>query len=187
MLDDLSLETLELTANDLSDVEVGVFITDSGKEHEMFQALKSISDGLLNTNRATFSDLISLYEASSSSELKNLIRTSEQQAQERESQAQQAEIQAAQQAQLAQQEFELEKQAREHEHKERLAQIEVFKFQQDIDIDNNGIPDPLEVEKFLADQKLKSRKLDLEEDRLEQEVKFKEKELKIKARKTSSK
>jgi len=185
ILDDLSLATLELSADELSDCDLGIFITDSGKEYEMFQALKGISDGLLNTNRATFSDLITLYEASSASELKESIRQSEKQTMDRESQSQQAEIQAAQQAQQAAQEFELLKQARDHAHKEKLAQIEVFKFQQDIDIDNNGIPDPLEVEKFLNDKDLKERQLKLDEKKFEAEKDFKEKDLKIKAKKAS--
>jgi len=77
------------------------------------------------------------------------------------------------------------KQRLDHEHKERIAQIEVFKFQQDIDVDNNGIPDPLEIQKFLSDKDLEERKLDLEEKRFEKESDLKEKELKIKARKPS--
>ena len=71
------------------------------------------------------------------------------------------------------------------EHKERLAQIEVFKFQNDIDIDNNGIPDPLEVQKFVSDQSIRERELDLAEKKFEKDTELKEKDLKIKARKSS--
>jgi hypothetical protein len=187
VLDDLSLATLEMTEGDLTDAEIGVFVTDSGKEHEMFQALKGIADGLLNTNRATFSDLIKLYEANSASELKAGIMASEEKAIQQEQQKQQAEIQAAQQAQQAAQEFELEKQAREHEHEVLIAQIESYKFQQDQDSDNNGIPDPLEIMKLRQDADFKDRKLKLEEKKLEFDKQKSEKELAIKRKKPSAK
>jgi hypothetical protein len=185
VLDDMSLSTLELSPEDVSNCDLGVFLTDSGKEYEMFSALKSISDGLLNTNRATFSDLITLYEANSSAELKAAIRQSEEETFKREQQSQQQQIEAAQQQQQAQQQFDIMMQDRLFEHKERLAQIEVFKFQKDIDIDNNGIPDPLEIQKFISDQNLRERELDLAEKKFEKESDLKEKDLKIKARKSS--
>lgn len=185
---------LQIDPDELSDAEIGVFVTDSGKEHEMFQALKGMADGLLNTNRATFSDLISLYDSTSLSELKQRIRSSEENAAKRESDSQQAEIQAQQQALQAQHQFELEKQARDHQNKIDLAQIEVFKFQKDMDIDNNGVPDPLEIEKFVEDTKLKRKKLELderklalEEDKAETDAELRKKEIKIKARKSTSK
>lgn len=187
VLDDLSLATLEMTEGDLTDAEIGVFVTDSGKEHEMFQALKGIADGLLNTNRATFTDLIRLYEANSSAELKAGIMASEEKAIQQEQQKQQMDIQAAQQAQQAQQEFELEKQAREHEHEVLIAQIESFKFQQDQDSDNNGIPDPLEIMKLRQEADFKNRKLNLEEKKLEFDKQKSEKELAIKRKKPSAK
>lgn len=185
VLDDLSSATLELTKDEPQDWEIGIFISDSGREHEMFQALKGISDGLLNTNRATFSDLIKLYEATSSSELKAAIEASEEKAFQQQSQQQQAEIEAAQQLEQARQQFELEKQAREHEHDLKIAYIESMKFQKDQDVDDNGIPDQFEVEKFLMDTKLKSRKLDLEEDKLEFEKEKTKEELKIKRKQAS--
>ena len=182
----MSLGTLELSPEDVSNCDLGVFLTDSGKEHEMFQALRGIADGLLNTNRATFSDLITLYEANSSAELKAAIRQSEEETQQREQQMQQQQIEAAQQQQQAQQEFDMMMQDRLFEHKERLAQIEVFKFQKDIDIDNNGIPDPLEVQKFVSDQSIRERELNLAEKKFEKDTELKEKDLKIKARKSSN-
>lgn len=186
VLDDNSLATLELNEDDLSDCDLGIFVTDSGREHEMFQSLKGISDGLLNTNRATFSDLITLYEATSSAELKAAIEASEEKFQQQQSQQQQAEIQANAQAQQAQQAFELEKQAREFEHEVLIANIESFKFQKDQDANDNGMPDQFEVQKFLMDNKLKERKLSLEEKKLQQDKELKEKDLKIKARKPAA-
>lgn len=187
VLDDLSISTLEMSEDDLQDADIGVFVTDSGKEHEMFQALKSISDGLLNTNRASFSDLIRLYEANSASELKAGIEASEARFIANENQKQQADIQAMQQQQQAQQEFELEKQAREFEHEVLIAQIESFKFQQDQDSNDNGVPDPLEIMKLRQEAGFKDRKLKLEEKKLEFDKEKSAKELAIKRSKPSGK
>jgi hypothetical protein len=186
VLDDSSLATLELSGDDLMDCDLGVFVTDSGREHEMFQALKGISDGLLNTNRATFSDLITLYEATSASELKAAIQASEEKFQAQQNEQAQAELQAQAEAQRSQQDFELEKQAREHEHEVLIANIESFQFQKDQDANDNGTPDQFEVQKFLMENKIKERKLSLEEAKLKQDKELTEKELKIKARKPSS-
>jgi hypothetical protein len=172
VLDDLSVATLEMSEDALQDADLGVFVTDSGKEVEMFDALKGMADGLLNTNRATFSDLIKMYKSNSAEELQKLIEDSEDKMREQESQSQQQQIEAAQQAQQAEQQFELEKQAREHENQITLAEINSFRFQDNQDINSNQVPDQLEVAKLKYDQEFRNRKLDLEE----RSVKVKEKQ-----------
>jgi hypothetical protein len=134
----------------------------------MFDALKSIADGLLNTNRATFSDLIAMYTTSSAEELKTLIKQSEDKHFEREQQTIQQQIEADQMAQQAQQEFELEKQARDLDNKIQVAEISSFRFQADQDINNNQVPDQLEIAKLKYDQEFRNRKLDIEEKKLKQ-------------------
>jgi len=187
VLDDLSLAVLEVMKGDLDNASFGVYLTDSAKETQMFDALKAMSDGLLNTNRATFSDLITLYEANSAEQLKRQIRASEDAANQRDQQAQQSQ-QEAQAAMLqSEQEFELEKQARLFEHEILIAEIESFKFQRDQDINNDGVPDQLQLAKLQSDVALKNRKLDLEKERLEfDKVKAKE-DQKIKRQKPTSK
>lgn len=186
ILDDMSLATLQMSPGELDNADIGVFLADSAKENELFAALKSISDGLLNTNRATFSDLITLYTASSAEELKRDIRSSEEQAQQREQQSQQAQAQAQDEALQKEHAFELEKQARQHEHEVLIAEIKSFDFNKDQDINNDNIPDQLEVAKLQFDAGLKKRKLDLEERRLEADQEKAREELKIK-RKVASK
>jgi hypothetical protein len=159
-----------------------VFITNSGKEYEMFNALKAMSQGLLNTNRATFSDLISLYKASSSSELEHLIKSTEEKMAQQEQQTQQAQLEAQAQAQQAAQDFEFEKQAREHEHEVLIAQIDSFKFQKDQDLNRDSVPDQLQVSQKQQEISIKERKLSLEEKRLAQEKALKEKELSLRTR-----
>lgn len=167
VLDDLSISTLLVNPDDLENVEIGVFVVSSGNEVEMFNALKGIPDVLLNSHLTTFSDLITLYSATSAEELKAEIRASEERALKQQSEQQQQQLQAQQQMQQEQQEFELEKQQRQFEHEVLLHQIDSFRFQKDQDVNDNQVPDQLEIEKFRADVALKSRKLDIEEDKLE--------------------
>jgi uncharacterized membrane protein YhiD involved in acid resistance len=114
----------------------------------MFDALKGMADGLLNTNRATFSDLIKMYNASSAQELQNLIEESEKRSKEQEQQLQQQQIEANQQLQQAQQAFELEKQQRDIDKDILIAEISSFRFQQDQDSNDNQVPDQLEIERL---------------------------------------
>jgi len=182
VLDDLSLATLEISA-DQEFEEIGVFVTNSGHEVQMFDALKGISDGLLNTNRATFSDLIALYQATSAEELKDLIRQSEKESFDREMQKQQQQTEAQAQMQQQQQAFELEKQQREFEHDVLIHEIDSFKFQKDQDSNDNQIPDQLEIAKLKLDAATKQKKLQLEERALD----IKEKEVKLRAKQSSTK
>lgn len=187
ILDDLSLATLTFLPGELENASFGLFVINGGKEQYIFDTLMQWGQTLLQNDKAKFSDIITMLETESTESLKNQIIQSEKNSDERESQMQQQQMEAQQQMQQAQQAFELEKQARDHANKVQLAEIDVFKFQMDQDIDDNGIPDPLEVEKFKADIKLKDRKLNIEEKKLAQndkkmaqDAKIKEEELKIK-------
>ena len=53
-----------------------------------------------------------------------------------------------------------------------IAEIGSFKFQEDQDANNNGVPDQLEVAKFRADTDFKNKQLKLKE----KELKIKEKQ-----------
>lgn len=167
-LDDLTLGTLELTPDSLSNASFAVFISDSMKEQEVFDNLKALSQALIQNDKATFSDIIKTFRGDSIEELESEIIATEKKAIEN----QRAEVQQAQQAQLqAQQEeqaFQLEFQKREHENKITLEAMKLSANGEESDE-----PSELEVEKFKADVALKSRKLDLEEDKIKQQAKQK--------------
>ncbi len=74
----------------------------------------------------------------------------------------------------------MEKQARDHANKIEVEEIKSFAFQKDQDIDDNGIPDQFEVEKFKAELALKDRKLDIEEKKIKVQAEQKEKDRKVK-------
>lgn len=193
ILDDYSLATLQLTPDSLTNASFGVFVSDSPKEQFIFDTLQSMGQALIQNDKAKFSDMIKLLEATSTEQLKQQIIQSETQS-ERALQAQQEQqLQAQAAMQQAEQEFQFEFQAREHENKILLAEIDSFKFQKDQDVNDNNVPDQLEIQKLRADTTLKQQKLDLEKQKLkiqkeknESDAELKKRDLSIKARKKSS-
>lgn len=167
VLDDLSLQTLELTPDSLINADFGVFISDSSKDNQLFESIKSLSQPLLQNDKAKFSDIISMLKANSVEELEREIKASEKQAIEQQNQQAQQQYESQAQLQKAQQDFELLLQKNELDTKVLIAEIDSFKFQRDQDVDNDNVPDQLELEKFRVDTALKSRKLDLEEKKIQ--------------------
>lgn len=185
VLPDLSVSTLAIDGKDMIDSDFGVFITDSSKEHEMFKTLRAMSEGLLNTNRAKLSDLITLYDATSLQELKAAIKSSEKTMQEEQMQMQQQQIEAQKELQQSQQEFEMERQQKELDTKILVAQIQSFSRQQDQDLNQNKIPDQLEIEKFAASNAIEIERLNLEREKFERSSEQKDEDLEIKRNKAS--
>lgn len=182
ILDDYSLATLQLTPDSLTNASFGVFVTDSPKEQFVFDTLQALGQSLIQNDKAKFSDMIKLLEATSTEQLKRQIIQSETQAEQAEQQQFQAQLEAQAAAQQAEQAFQLEFQAREHENKILLAEIDSFKFQKDPDINDNQVPDWLEIEKFRTETVLKQQKLSLEKEKLKQQKSKDEQELKLKSK-----
>ena len=187
VLDDLSLETLNITDTSFFNSDFGVFVSSGAKESTVFQRMQDLAQPLLQNDKAKFSDIIKLMRSDSITELEKQIEQSEKDFEERQAQEMQAQQEQLQQQIQAQKEMQEDQQAHEKELKEMelenkilLAQIDSFKFQQDQDSNDNGVPDQLEVAKFQADVALKNRKMDLDEKKMKQDAKQKEEELKIK-------
>lgn len=180
VLDDMSIQTLEIYPDTFLNTDLGVFISNSPKEEAVFESLKSLSQSLIQNDKAKFSDLIKTLKSSSVEELESYIIESEKNAIEmqQQMQAQQAQIQS--QLQQEEQSFKLEFQARELASKERVALIDSMKFLQDQDVDDNGIPDQFEIEKFKIETEIKNRKLDLEEYKIKNDVRQRDKEINVK-------
>lgn len=166
VLDDLSLQTLELTPDSLVNSDFGVFISDSSKDNQTFESIKSLSQPLIQNDKAKFSDIITLLKATSIEELERDIRLSEENFTKEQQQMQQQQMEGQAALQKAQQDFELELQRNELDTKIILAEIDSFKFQKDQDSDDDGTPDQLEVEKFKAKLVMDNHKMKMDEAKL---------------------
>lgn len=158
ILDDLSIETLVITPEHLTNADMGVFVGNSLKEEMVFKAIQDMAMTMANAGKVKVSDLIKMLKSDSVEQLERDLKLSEQQIEQLQAQQGQAETQAQQ----AQQQHEWDMQTRELENKVQLAQIDSLKFVNDNDIDDNKIPDSLEVAKFIHQVNVDEKKLEIE-------------------------
>lgn len=173
VLDDMSVATLKLAeASGLDDCDVGVFIADATRESELFNYLRSIAQGLLNTNKATFSDMIALYSAKSVEQLKDLIRATEEKEMERQQQIQQQQLEAQQQLQQQQLQHEMQLEELKRQTQLEVAEINSERFAKAVDIDKNNENDLIQL--ALAKKQDKLAEADIELKELDIELKKKQ-------------
>jgi hypothetical protein len=166
VLDDLSRHTLDFTGSEIYNADFGIFVSNSVQDTELIDTLKQMALPILQ-NQGKITDIVKIYKSLSSSELEREFLAEERQREARELQEQQA-AQQAQQAQIEAQQQEGEIQRNHEKEIEQMkidaalikAEIDVFKFQKDLDMNNNGIPDPLEIEKLKTQKDLKEKEMD---------------------------
>lgn len=163
VLDDMSIQTLELAEDDFVFSDFGIFVSSSTRDSLAFEELRGLTQALIQNDKAKFSDIIRMLKTTSLTELQEQIIDSEKRAEEAAASSQQAQLQAQAEMEKQQRDFELEKLDKELEGKILIAQIESFKFKEDQDIDKDGFPDQLEVERFREEIRLKDRELDIKE------------------------
>ena len=182
VLDDLSIETLNITPETFNNAQFGIFVSNSPKDDYVFKSLEALAQPLLQNDKAKFSDIVKMLRTDSTEELEAYITESEKISEQNMQASQQAQMQSQQQMQQAQHDFELLKQANELEAKVYIAEMDTLKFQKDQDIDDNGVPDQFELDKWREDAKLKRDKLSLEEKKLAHQKQVDEESLKLKSR-----
>lgn len=182
VLDDLSIETLNITPETFNNSQFGIFVSNSPKDDYVFKSLANLAQPLLQNDKAKFSDIVKMLRTDSTEELESYIVESEAASIRAAQEQQQAQMQANQQMQQAQHDFELLKQANELDAKILIAEIDSFKFQKDQDVNDNNVPDQFELDKWREDLKIKRDKLTLEEKKLKHQKEVDEQQLKIKAK-----
>jgi hypothetical protein len=190
VLDDGSIETLNLTPTGFENSDFGVFISNSSKDNEVFQTLKQLTQPLLQNDKATMVDIIKIFKATSVQQLQQQIEESELKAQQMQSQQLEENRRMAQEAQK----FQLEQQERQRQHE---LEIERMKAQTDlavaglkaqVDSEKNAPNETnLERAKFELDKEIAKEKIKLDKKKLEQDKKLKEEQLRIQKQKSTSK
>jgi hypothetical protein len=142
-------------------------------------------------NQGKITDIVKIYKSLSSSELEREFmqeekdrERKEQQALQAQQQAQQQQIQAQAEAVDKQMKHEWDMQTRELENDILGKEIDVFKFQTDMDLNNDGVPDPLQIEKLKADREFKTKKLEQEMKQHKDKMELENKKLKQKPKTT---
>lgn len=175
-------ESINVKKSEFDNCDFNVFVVDSPQDNEIFRQLQALAQPLLQNDKARFSHIIKLIKQKSSiEELTRDIEKFEAMSDERAQQEGQSQQQAIQmqmelEAQEAekQRQFELQKTQMEIEGKIRVAEIQSFARNQDQDIDDNGVPDQLEIDKLRNERE----KISIEREKLKQESQEAEKDRK---------
>lgn len=182
VLDDMSVAMLTPDYDLLENSTYGLFVSNSMKADETLQTMQQLSHAALQNQQIELSDVLMIMNSESTQEAEELLKVAEQNRAEREQALQQSQQEAQAQEAEAQRNWEREKMDKEHEYK--MAEINLkgdkdiekqlilsMGFNEDKDLDKDGMPDVLEVAKFGVDAAIKQRKQDLDEKKLEQQKK----------------
>lgn len=198
--DDLQDILFQIDGDSFNNADYGVFVTDDMKDMEVLETMKNHAKFALQNDQMAFYQLADIYTTESVSavraELKRYYESKQQQMQQQqEQQLQVQQQQIAAQQQMHAEDMELKRYINDstNETKIQVAQIGVFSRQQELDLNGDGIPDPVE----LAGQALKEReaqskefierlKLQAEQVKLSSEEALKQRELNIKAKEIAS-
>ena len=193
VLDDLSIQTLEVPSESLVNADLGVFISNSSRDVELFSELRALAQPLLQNDKAKFSDIIKLLKSTSVRELELNIKESEEDSQQRQLEQIRAQQEAQQQAQqMALQTHQMDIQAQQQLQAQKDAAamerelVKSFSWAEDKDINDNLVPDVLEVEKFQEELRFKREELKQNKVENQKERDSKEKIAQINARKSKS-
>jgi hypothetical protein len=205
IMDDMTRRIIDIDGEIFPNAEVGIFVNDSQKSNKIKQFIESNAQAAIQAGQVGFDEIIGVLETDSLAAAKNIFtkgrdkaqqEAMQQQQQQQESQAQMQQQQLEAQRQMAIEERE-DKQAHEKELKQMdidakvaVAEINSFKFQQDQDVNDNNIPDQLEIEKLRLDERKDMRKHSLENRKLNQkdrEIDIKSMDLKEKRRQANKK
>lgn len=182
VLDDMSVAMLSPDYDLLENSTYGLFVSNSMKADETLQTMKQLSHAALQNQQVELSDVLMIMNSESTQEAEELLKVAEANRAEKEQAMQQQQIQAQQQEAEAQRAWEREKMDREHQY--TMAEIDLkgekdiqkqlilsMGFNEDKDIDKDGMPDVLEAAKFGVEAEIKQRKQQLDEAKFEQQKK----------------
>jgi hypothetical protein len=171
VLDDQSIQLLNIEGEDFSEADYGIVCTSSSKAMELEQALKQYAQAFLQ-NGGSLSTIMDIYFSPSLSDMRRRLELAEEKVNERNSKAAEDQNKAIQQAQADAKELELAKleaeearSIRDDETKRYIAELNVSLKDQDNNDDgiiDSSDEDKLQIsrQKLLDDKMLKIRALD---------------------------
>tara|TARA_R110002110_G_scaffold65002_1_gene179484 strand:- start:116 stop:1117 length:1002 start_codon:yes stop_codon:yes gene_type:complete len=162
-------EFLSLDSMEHMEAEYGIFVSDSGKDQDKLDAIKQLSQSMVQ-NGVPASTIAEMFDAESFTEIKTKISSAEKQMQELQQQQQEAE-QQMQQAQLQQQQAEVENENMNKE-KDRETDIEVAMIRAKVDM----MKIDAQVDKQQGDQQVKERQTDIQASQLNESSRAKRNE-----------
>jgi len=180
VLDDMGIETLNLEENEFENSEFNVFVTNNTKDLELKAKLDQLVQVALQSEKIDLSTIVETLMNDSPRDIVRLLQRKEEEFYKRQSDNSKAQQDHEMKVEQVQQQMHAEQVEFDHlkldqeryiaeqnnETKIQVAEIAVFNKQQDLDQNDNGIPDPSEIAaNALAQQELSS-KMFLEQSKL---------------------
>lgn len=196
--DDLALEILQLDEFEFENSEFSVFVSNLAKDKEIKQKLDQLAQVAMQQQKADLSTIIDTVLDDSPKNIVNILKKAEsdfyqrqQQQQEQQMQMQQQKLQSDQQLkQMEVAEAQKDRDLKQYEidsnneTKIQVAEINVYSRQQDLDLNQNQIPDPVELGKLSMEERnlaskqfSEQQKLNHEKNKHDKEMSLKEKEM----------
>lgn len=164
---------LEVDGEIFNDSEYGVFISDSSRDLRIKEKLEQLAQVAIQNDKAQLSDIIKVIKSNSISEIENTIVKSEQEAIQRTQQSEQGQQDGAMQQQQmmndnaeAERNFKAEQNQLDRDNKLQIAEISAMSFNEDKDVDKDGVLDVLEIEKLRSKERETLIKDNLERDKM---------------------
>lgn len=191
VLDDMSVKSFDFDFNLLENSTLGLFISNSGEVQRMKDTLLQLSQVALQNQQATYKDIISIMKEPSISEAENILEKSQKESYEREMNKMQQEQNNAKELEkikedAANKQHEREKELivlKESERREtEIQKISLVgaSYNPELDKDNDGENDFIEIARKGLETEIKQRKQNLDERKFELEKQVKKEELDIK-------
>jgi len=174
--DDLQTVMFQIDGFEFNSADYGVFVTDDNKDMEVFQAMKEHMKFALQNDQMAFHQIADIYSTESVAEIRSTLKTyyDEKMQQQQAQQDQQSQIQQEQiaaQQQIHQEDMQMQQYISDsaNQTKIRVAEIGVYARQQELDLNMNSIPDPMEIADHALKQQSEMSKSFIEKMRLETE------------------
>jgi hypothetical protein len=200
VLDDMAIEMLTLEENEFENSEFNVFVTNNTKDLELKAKLDQLVQVALQSEKVDLSAIVETLMNDSPRDIVRLLQRKEEEFYQRQSENGKAQQEHEMKIEQMQQQMHAEQVEFDHlkldqeryiaeeinATKIQVAEIAVYNKQQDLDLNDNGIPDSSEIAaNALKQQELSSRsfmeqsKLGHDKSKHEAQLAFKDKEMKL--------
>lgn len=178
ILDDATMSLMEIDGDEHAETNYGLYISNASDDTQLYNMLKRLAETGIQNDKISFSQIMNIYMKDSIAGVRREIEKAEQEALQRQQQGQEQQTKLAEQnmqlqLKLKQAEMDLQKYKIDTDNATRIrvAEIGVYSRQMELDQNNNGIPDPMEIADLSlrelqqkSDKELEERKLLLEKD-----------------------
>ena len=194
VLDDMSLQTLNLDTALLDNTTLGLFIDDGSKTQEIKDMITALAQSAVQNNQAKMADIIAILKQDSISIAEDILRKSQKELEESQQQAQQQQQESDERVEQAKQEHEKDKWNHEKElavlkEEERRKTVIVqssllgASFNPELDEDKDGVNDFIEIARHGLNADIQKGKLQLDKEKLQHKKNYDKEKLSLEAKK----